>query len=166
MYIPNTNNVYGSDSRRIQLAFADKSYHADIDLSKSNLKALDLSNARCEKTTEKREISACIAKFVDANVGCKFPLFKSSSLNSKCNTSHQYLKLFELSERLQSASATEIYQMTGCLSSCKSDVYNIGNPLKKWIGLFGYKKMLQLRFILKTGTHMIVQTKLLCKWII
>jgi hypothetical protein len=112
MYIPHTSNLYGSDVLNIELS-SDKSYDADVDISKTHIKALDQENERCEKTADKLDTSACIVQFVEEKIGCRFSFYKSKSLMSKCNTSSQYKLLYKLTDRLQSSHATEIYEMTG-----------------------------------------------------
>jgi hypothetical protein len=152
MYIPNMSKLYGTATQIIKLLPEDKSYFAEIDLAKIHMKSLDQSNDRCAKTTEKLDASTCIAKYIDDKLGCGFPLYKSTSVKSKCNTSSQYKQLLNITERLQSGNATEIYEMTGCLSSCERDIYRMEKAAKKSIDRWtGSQQWLQLKFSFETG---------------
>jgi hypothetical protein len=149
VYIPNTNNLHGNNIQKIEFTRKDKSYFADVDLARTELKSFDQSGERCEMTTKKLDTSACITKFLDDKLGCKFPFYKSTSLKSNCNTSTQYMQIFELTERLQYADAAEIYNMTGCLTSCNRDIYHMDKPAKKPVSFS--KMRFQLRFKFETG---------------
>jgi hypothetical protein len=153
MYIPNTSHLYGSAVQKIELSANDKAYRADVDFVKSHMKALDQSSERCEKTTEKQDTSACIVKFIEEKIGCRFSFYNSNSQKSRCNTSSQYHQLFKLTEQIQTAGATEIYEITGCLSSCERDIYHMNKPERKPVDFLSQRfEKLEIKFTLGTGT--------------
>ena len=82
MYVPNWVNVYGSQHMSIK-AFSYKSYRQEVIISKSHLKALDQPSERCVEDTKTQNVSACIAKFIEGQLGCSAKIQGGDSIETR-----------------------------------------------------------------------------------
>ena len=102
-------------------------------ITQTNIKALDQPTQRCRKgNLTSLKTSACIAAFVNKQVGCNTKILGSQYSNTPpCTTKSQLLALANISRMLDEADENDIYEMTGCLSSCEKDSYTLSaDPLE------------------------------------
>ena len=123
MHVPNYVKVYGSQYTSIQSAlFSYKNYRQKITISRSHMKALDQPSERCARDTKTPNVSACIAKFIEGQLGCSTKIQGSGAPQKKpCNN---LTHLQTLSRKFHEADANNIYKITGCLASCEKDEYH------------------------------------------
>ena len=97
-----------------------------IDITKTHIKAIDQPSKRCSQEKGDIDTSACIAKFVEKQLGCN-PMILGSQYSEavQCRTDSELKKLVNLSKLLNEADENDIYEMTGCLSSCEKDQYSL-----------------------------------------
>ena len=125
MHIPNWVRVYGSHDMLIKPNYY-KSYQVKIIISKTHLKALDQPSEPCVEDTNNQNVSACIAKFIDKQIGCKSKILGSDSAKKvNCDNVTQLQSLSKYTYQFQEADANTIYKISGCLSSCEKDEYQI-----------------------------------------
>ena len=96
-------------------------------IKRSLLKALSQPSEPCTNGEESPNTSACIAKWIHDQMGCRFKIHGGSDLNKGklCNSRSQYLNLSRIFSKLQYADAETVYEMTGCLASCEKFEYEI-----------------------------------------
>ena len=122
MYVPNRVKVFGSQYITIRVGVHHRSYHQIMTISKSHLKALDQPSEHCAEDTKLLNVSACIAKFIEGQLGCSAKIQGSGSPQKiPCNNVTQ---LKTMSQKFQEADANKIYRTTGCLASCEKDEYH------------------------------------------
>ena len=103
MHVPNWVKVYGSQYMSIQAYSSYKSYKQKITISKSHLKSLDQPSERCTEDTKGPNVSACIAKFIEGQLGCSAKIQGSGSTQKiTCNNVTQ---LKTLSDKFKDADA-------------------------------------------------------------
>ena len=125
MHVPNFAEVYGSQFLLKKVDQPRSSYRRKIIISKSYLKALDQPSERCAKYTKTPNVSACIAKFIEGQLGCSAGIQGSGSPQKiTCNNVTQLLTWQTLANELHEADANKIYDITGCLASCEKDEYH------------------------------------------
>ena len=130
MHIPNWVRVYGSHDF-VMKPSAYKNYELKLIISKTHLKALDQTSERCVEDTNNQNVSACIAKFIDMQIGCSSKMLGSDSAEkATCDNVTQLQSLSEYSYQFQEADANTIYKISGCLSSCEKDEYHIESTYK------------------------------------
>ena len=130
MYIPNWVRVYGSHHESMKPTHY-KNYQVKIIISKSHLKALDQPSEHCVEDTKNHNVSACIAKFIDGQLECKSRIQGSNSAEKvTCKNVTQLQNLSKYSNQFQEADANTIYEISGCLSSCEKDEYQIDGTFK------------------------------------
>ena len=125
--MPNEVKAFGSAHYQVNLdANCNGSKYQTLNIKKSHGKALDQPHNRCSSATKSINTSACIADFIEREIGCN-PNIQGSQYSKglPCTTKFQLLHLQNISLKLSGSYDNEIYVMTGCLSSCKKDFYNI-----------------------------------------
>ena len=101
-------------------------FSLDIDITKTHIKAIDQPSKRCSQENKDIDTSACIARFVEEQLGCNAMILGSQySEAAQCTTDSELKKLVNLSKLLNEADENDIYEMTGCLSSCEKDQYSL-----------------------------------------
>ena len=91
------------------------------------MKAMDQPSQRCTNTKE-INTSACIAKYIENELGCNPRIHGSGSISFKsgiCNSTAHFKLLANISKLLMNADANGIYNVTGCLASCHKNKYQI-----------------------------------------
>ena len=131
VFVPNEVKVFGSAHYQAnfvaKMALDCKGPKEQIlNIKKSHMKALDQPHHRCYSDSKPINTSACIADFIEREIGCN-PNIQGSQYSKglPCTTKSQLLHLQNISLKLSGSYDNEIYVMTGCLSSCKKDFYNI-----------------------------------------
>ena len=149
MHVPNWVKVYGSQYMSIQAYSSYKSYKQKITISKSHLKSLDQPSERCTEDTKSPNVSACISKFIEGQLGCSANIHCSGSPQKiTCNNVTQ---LKTLSDKFKDADANKIYNITGCLASCEKDEYHeIVGTKTEWLRA---PHDIKLEFVIKEGSY-------------
>ena len=160
VFVPNARTVYGSGRKSVTIpncrgfGYSDKNFAQVIHITKTHVRALDQPSQRCssENKPEVQNTSACIARFIEDHVGCNTKIQGSQySRASPCRTNYQLLDLKNLSRLLEGSNENDIYDMTGCLSSCEKDQYQlISDPIvteeaNQWMGEIPCELHLQFR---------------------
>ena len=113
-------------------AWSTKKFSQVIYITQTHLKALDQPTQRCSQEAMNTNTSACIASFIEKQLGCNTKILGSQYSNTPpCTTKSQLLALANISRMLDEADENDIYEMTGCLSSCEKDSYTLSaDPLE------------------------------------
>ena len=125
MYVPNSVKVYGSNIEEIEiLAVGYKYYFKRIIMRKTHLKSLNQQSEPCSNDKIDPDTSLCIAKYIERMLGCNPMILGSSPKQLTCNSSSQWENAATMTKKFHEANAKQIYEMTGCLSSCEKDKYH------------------------------------------
>ena len=122
MIIPNLVQAFGSQSFEFGFYFQSE---VRLKIAKSHMKALNQPSQPCIKDTKKPTTSACIAKFIENQIGCRIKLH-GMDLNKKgstCKSGLQMRNLNKILVELKHADDKTIYELTGCLASCERHEY-------------------------------------------
>ena len=123
--MPNGVSVFGSASHVVDLSNCEASSEQTLYIKKFHLKALDQPTQRCSAETN-LNTSACIADYIEREIGCNPGILGSQfSKGLPCRTTSQLLHLRDLSNKLSGSDDNDVYNLTGCLSKCKKDVYSL-----------------------------------------
>ena len=122
MIIPNMVKAFGSQN--IEFGLSSKS-DIRLKIAKSHMKALNQPSQPCIKDTKKPTTSACIAKFIENQIGCRIKLHGMDihKKGSTCKSGLQMRNLNKILEELKHADDKAIYELTGCLASCERHEY-------------------------------------------
>ena len=130
--MPNDRKVFGSAYKAVPMndggcsPYQRRKFSTVIYISKIQTKAIDRPDKRCIEDKSKVNTSACIAAFIERELGCNAMIFGSQySKASKCTTRSQLLALVNISKQFEKADENDIYEMTGCLSPCKKDRFSL-----------------------------------------
>ena len=134
MFVPNSAGAFGSASRLIAMRastnnFQRKEDTAYIDIKKKHTKQVNRPSEPCTDETDNVKITACIAYFIQNQLGCTANFLGINGTMSiakpLCQSSADLKKFASISAKLQFADESTIYDMTGCLSSCRKDKFEI-----------------------------------------
>jgi hypothetical protein len=102
-------------------------YYQLFEISKTDVKNLDQPNYRCDGSREGIGAKECTNRYIENRLGCSLPWRKQnySVLLPTCNEPWQYDKLFSIYQDTSSMDNNEIYNITGCLSSCEKSEYQM-----------------------------------------
>ena len=125
MYVSNNVNSFGSTYKEIKLTRCKLLQR--LHLHRTHWKYLDKPSHRCTKVDKNPSTTSCIAKYIQGQIGCRVNIHGSRSFGngSECNSMEQLDKFVNISEKLEEADDTSVYEMTGCLSSCEKDKFDI-----------------------------------------
>ena len=161
MIVPNGKEVYGSASIIVPTApdnngycYNTEKFSQVIYIRRTHMKALDKPSQRCKQGNAKITTSGCIASFLEKKLGCNPMILGSQfSKNPQCTTKTQLLALANATKRFEDADENDIYDMTGCLSSCTKDQYSLTvDPLiSKWE--YKSKCQVHLEFIMRDSSY-------------
>ena len=138
MFVPNSVMAFGSTYKMftIKTSTVRRTYYKYLKVSRTHWKHLDNPDNRC--TDGDTNTTSCIAEYIAHKIGCstkiqgitsqKFPL---------CKNVTQWEAFVNVSKELEQADATEVYEMTGCFSSCEKDKYDV--TLENWSEDTSYK---------------------------
>ena len=137
-FVPNDRKVFGSNYKAVPLSpsgcnwWQMKKFSTVIYITKTHTKALDRPDKRCIDDKSTVNASACIASFIEKEVGCN-PMILGSTYSkaSACTTRSQLIALVNISKQLEKADEKDIYDMTGCLSPCQKDRFSLSADLLK-----------------------------------
>ena len=93
-------------------------------MRRTHWKRLDIPNARC--TNHATNTAKCIAKYIAHKIGCDASI-QGITLEefALCKNRSQWEAFIDISIQLEQADASEVYQITGCLSPCEMDNYEV-----------------------------------------
>ena len=127
--MPNKVNVFGSAHKVLVVKEKDCANMIKekiIHIKKSHVKAIDNPDQRCDIEATKPNTSACIASFIEKQIGCN-PMVQGSQYSTRvpCTTKQQLLGLQNITGLFEESDGNTILDITGCLSSCKKDHFSI-----------------------------------------
>ena len=129
IFVPNEVSVFGSAYHQVNLkhlASCDGVRSQILHVKKSHIKAIDKPSQHCNAGSAEPNTSACIADFIEREIGCNPNILGSQhSERPLCSTKAQLLQLEKLYIILSGSADNDVYDMTGCLSSCEKDIYSI-----------------------------------------
>ena len=126
--IPNKVQVYGSQYEHFGAGLhwdPGRKYRQKVVLAGWHSKALDRSSLRCSSGPNTPDTTACIANFIEKQLGCTINILGRGSTAelSPCNTTTQLKHLEDVTIKLSRAEANTIYHLTGCLAPCEKFDY-------------------------------------------
>ena len=135
--MPNGKTLFGSANQVVLLTpggcaeWQQKRFTTAIYITKTHIRALDQPSRRCSMENTAVDTSACIAGFIERELGCNAMTLGSQYLKgTPCTTRSQLLAFSNISKILEKSDENDIYGMTGCLSSCEKDRFSISaDPL-------------------------------------
>ena len=137
VFVPNEVKLFGTAHKTFKKGTSQCGiymYTQDIYISKSHVKAIDQPTRPCTKQhSTSLTTSNCLANFIESKLGCTPNILGSQFPNGEpCNTKSQLLDLANVTTLFQEADENEVFEMTGCLSTCEKDLYRItADPIKK-----------------------------------
>lgn len=125
MYVSNNVKSFGSTYKEIKMTRCRLLQR--LLLHRTSWNYLDKPSHRCTNLDKNPKTTSCIAKYIQGQIGCRVNIQGSRSFGngSECNSMEQFNKFVNISERLEEADDTSIYKMTGCLSACEKDKFDI-----------------------------------------
>jgi hypothetical protein len=69
-------------------------------------------------------MSRCIAKYVEDQVGCALPVYRSDPSRPKCQTQEEFEVMQNLSTKISMMDETELHLDTDCIPKCERDDYH------------------------------------------
>ena len=121
MTIPSATAVYGSDAKTYPIK-PNTSYSYTYRIIQDDILSLDQPARRChDDSKDLPSVSQCIAEYIEGKFNCSLYILNSVGEKPNCdediasykNENHELIKYWSLKTEL------EIYQMTGCMPSCK-----------------------------------------------
>ena len=139
--MPNKVNVFGSTYKIVPIEkrvcpkmIKEKVIH----IKKIRVKALDNPDQRCATDATKPDTSACIASYIEKEIGCN-PMVQGSQYSNRvpCTTKEQLHSLQNITETFEESDGNTLFDITGCLSSCEKDHFTIEEEPEKCYASFG-----------------------------
>ena len=133
MFVPNSAGTYGSAQRilkfpsKLPIKKNTTIGDASFEIKKIHLKRQDKPSEPCTSDIHMMDTTACISKFIQEQIGCRLKNQGPTRTNDTGGLPCQFqLREFaDISGKLQYASAATIYNMTGCLSACEKERFDI-----------------------------------------
>ena len=124
MYVPSSVKAFGSADKmfRLKTTNAKRRYTKFLEIRRTHRKYLNSHFERCTEEFKHPNMTACIAEYVEGQIGCSANIQGIKSTDKPdCNSTEQLRKYSAISKKLQDADPTAIYRMTGCLSGRETD---------------------------------------------
>ena len=124
MYVPSSVKAFGSADKmfRLRTPKTSRRFTKYLEIRRTHRKYLDSHFERCTEEEKHPNMTACIARYVEGQLGCSPNILGIQSTDKPdCNSTEQLRKYSAISKKLQDADPTAIYSMTGCLSGRKTD---------------------------------------------
>ena len=120
--IPNEVNIFGSVSHEVNVGECA----VGLNIKRIHMKVLDQPSHRCESEASDINTSACVADFIEKQLGCN-PNIQGSqhSTRTPCTTKSQLLQLKHYLDMFREYDDNDVYNLTGCLSPCKKDIFSL-----------------------------------------
>ena len=124
MVIPNKVNIFGSASHEVRVSQCRFDGGQQLTIKRVRIKALDQPSYRCQSDASSINTSACIAGYIEKQIGCN-PNIQGSqySTGPPCTTKSQLLELKRYMDIFQENHDKDVYKLTGCLSPCEKDSF-------------------------------------------
>ena len=132
MYVPNSVSLFGN--AEIMLTTRGRArdnngewvaQYAYLDIKKTKRKYLNRPSLPCTKSLNPN-VTACIIEYIQAKIGCSANIQGIQPSHAPpCETKQQFKDYVKLSKKLQYADEAKVYGITGCLSSCEKDKFEI-----------------------------------------
>ena len=123
MFVPNRANIFGSTSDITVLTDCNGSIgcHRRFKISRTSWSAMDYEGQRCDEGETKPNTTHCILSSIREQVGCYIPIMDMAADGKPlCNKKEQFDDILaRVAQLTMKDDETEIYKLTGCLSSCK-----------------------------------------------
>ena len=121
MYVSNNVKSFGSTYKEIKMTRCRLLQR--LLLQRTHWNYLDKPSHRCTKGDNNPSTTTCIADYIKEKIGCRVKIQGSRSFinGTECSSMEQFDRFVNISERLEEADDTSIYEMTGCLSACEKD---------------------------------------------
>ena len=128
MYVSNNVRSFGSTYKEIKMTRCKLLQR--LHLHRTHWKYLDKPSHRCSESKQNPNTTDCIANYIQRHIGCRakthgMRLYENRTELAECSSMEQFDKFVNISEALEEADDTSIYEMTGCLSSCEKDKFDI-----------------------------------------
>ena len=135
--MPNEVDVFGSSRYVVNvnaLLTCSGAKSQILHIKKSHLKAVDQPSSRCRDESSGINASACIANYIERELGCNPSVYGSKySKGLPCTTKDQLLRFDLISQELSGSNDHDIYNKTGCSPLCDRNVYSIiADPMTCW----------------------------------
>ena len=123
--VPNDVSIFGSARQDLFLNKCTWGGRQSLYIKRVHVKALDQPIYHCDNEGNSINTSACIANFIEKKIGCN-PHIQGSqySLGLPCTTKDQLLKLKYYLDMFPGFDDKDVYNLTGCKSSCEKDVFS------------------------------------------
>ena len=131
MFVPNSVKTFGSKehlfSMRASLEANTERYQAAyLEVKKIRTKYLHKPTEPCTDDSQKHNTTACIAEFIEDKMGCSVNIQGIKSIKrAPCKSKAQFNEFIAISNELQHADSSYIYNLTRCLSSCEKDRFDV-----------------------------------------
>ena len=163
LFVPNVRALYGNAREVITIPTSCGSGYASLSckfsnvlyITKTHVKALDQPTQRCSQgNPASLNTSACIAAFVNKQVRCNTKILGTQHLKGDpCKTKSQLMALANMSRVFEQSNGNDVYGMTGCLSPCEKNQYQLSaGPMKgevanSWLNDIPNELHLQFRIL-------------------
>ncbi len=128
-YLPYNDDVYGNTVQFLhgyRPTSAADHLHQYLRLDRTEWLAVNQPHAACRGGGSVTPLEHCIDAFIEAQVGCSSAIQMSPRTKPLCITEEEYNKWAEHVEAMTMAlSEQDIYNMTGCLPSCRLTQYTL-----------------------------------------
>ena len=180
MFLPNHEETFGSQYLKIDspaksdtlTAVRTKSYYQEYKISRTNWMSLDHEESRCNSQQSKENTTKCITEYLESKIGCSMGLQLSFTglkrltwallwmyepltiFLFRCNTTKEFEAYAILSHKISDGNETEIFKLTGCLSSCNKYEYTV-QPLTNLRTFKSdiYGNSYKIKFVIPSGRH-------------
>ena len=133
MFVPNGVMGFGSTYKlhSIKTSRLPKTYTEYLQVHRTHRKYLDHPQERCSNEAQAPNMTACIAEYIAAQIGCSVKIQEFEPTNfPSCKTEMELEAFVNISRKLEQSGATGVYDTTGCLSSCEKVKYDLW--LENW----------------------------------
>jgi hypothetical protein len=127
--LPTYTGLYGSTFQKIRISeyqAIESGFFQYFEIKKTGVKNLDQPHYRCDSTRAGIGAKECTDIYIEKRLGCSLPWSQwNVSALPTCQELRQYDNLFSIYQETSSMGENEIYETTGCLSSCDKNEYQM-----------------------------------------
>ena len=148
MFVPNGVMAFGSTYKlySIWVSSLPRTYIKYLQVRRTHRKYLDHPQERCSNEAQAPNMTDCIAEYIATQIGCSVKIQEFEPINfPTCKTEMELEAFVNISQKLERSGATGVYDMTGCLSSCEKEKYELS--LENWPEEKNYKSYSEVRLI-------------------
>ena len=134
MYVPNSVGLFGNAELMLTTRGLARdsgarewvAQYAYLDIKKTKRKFINRPSLPCTDKSLNPNVTACIIEYIQAKIGCRANIQGIQTSNAPpCKTRQQFKEYATLSKELQYADDAKVFDITGCLSSCEKDKFEI-----------------------------------------